>query len=268
MMDIRHCDGLELLDSLADDSIDLILTDPPYIISHDSHRNDLNKAIARGDDMSKTEDEWIEWRRLNPHVEVPNMKEKFLRFGSPYGRKFAQSTSYGSWDEGFTLGALDEFIGRFYKKLRTGGTVIVWFDIWKISVLKEMLEKHGFKQIRFIEWVKTNPQPLNASQNYLPNAREIALTAVKKGKPTFHGRYDDGIYRQPVQVGKIRKHPTQKSLAMFEDIVRKHSNEGDLVVDPFLGGGTTAFAAKNTGRRFIGSELCLDYVRHAQEILK
>ena len=80
---------------------------------------------------------------------------------------------------------------------------------------------------------------------------------MKKGKPTFHGRCDDGIYRQPVQVGKIRKHPTQKSLAMFEDIVRKHSNEGDLVVDPFLGGGTTAFAAKNTGRRFIGSELCL-----------
>ena len=142
-MDIRHCDGLELLDSLADDSIDLILTDPPYIISHDCHRNDLNKAIARGDDMSKTEDEWIEWRRANPHVEVPNMKEKFLRFGSPYGRKFAQSTSYGSRDEGFTLGALDEFIGRFYKKLRTGGTVFEAMRRAAVSSHRTLVQRDG-----------------------------------------------------------------------------------------------------------------------------
>jgi DNA modification methylase len=42
---------------------------------------------------------------------------------------------------------------------------------------------------------------------------------------------------------------------LFEDIIKKHSNEGDLVLDTFLGGGTTAFASMNTGRRCIGSEL-------------
>ena len=49
--------------------------------------------------------------------------------------------------------------------------------------------------------------------------------------------------------------PTQKSLPLCEDLIKKHSNEGDLVLDPFLGGGTTAVAAANTGRKFTGCEL-------------
>ena len=102
--------------------------------------------------------------------------------------------------------------------------------------------KTGFKQIRFIEWVKTNPMPLNQKINYLTNCREIALLGVKGGKPTFNSKYDKGIYEFPIQAGKSRTHPTQKSLSLFEALIQKHTNEGDLVVDPFLGGGTTAFA--------------------------
>ena len=129
------------------------------------------------------------------------------------------------------------------------------------------MEKHKFKQIRFIEWVKTNPQPINSKVNYLTNAREIALLGVKKGKPTFHGAYDNGIYQYPIQGGKNRVHPTQKNLKLFEDVIKKHSNEGDLVVDTFLGGGTTALAAKNTGRRCVGSELDKTYFENIQKIL-
>jgi len=50
------------------------------------------------------------------------------------------------------------------------------------------------------------------------------------------------------------KHPTQKSLAMFEDIIKKHSNEKDIVLDTFLGAGTTAMACQNTGRVCYGCE--------------
>ena len=73
------------------------------------------------------------------------------------------------------------------------GTCIIFFDVWKISHLKELMEKHKFKQIRFIEWIKTNPQPINSGTNYLTNCREIALLGVKKGKPTFNSKYDNGI---------------------------------------------------------------------------
>jgi site-specific DNA-methyltransferase (adenine-specific) len=262
-MDIRHCDGLKLLESIDDGAIDLILTDPPYIISHETGMNSLRNAIDSGEDLTKTEDEWTAYTSENPAaLTTPHAKENYMKYGTIYGKKYSVKTNYGKWDEQFTMENLEQFIKSYYKKLRDGGTCIIFFDIWKLSYVKELMEKYKFKQIRFIEWVKTNPQPINSRVNYLTNAREIALLGVKKGKPTFNGEYDNGIYRYPIQGGKSRRHPTQKNLKLFEDIIQKHSNEGDLVVDTFLGGGTTAFAAKNTGRRFIGSELDETYYKN------
>ena len=149
----------------------------------------------------------------------------------------------------------------FHKKLRKGGTCIIWFDIWKMETLKKIMEragktsKNGFKQIRFIEWIKTNPQPRNSKVNYLTNCREVALLGVKGGKPTFNSSYDKGIYEFPMAGGKNRIHSTQKNLQLFEELIKKHSKEGDLVLDTFLGGGTTALASKNTNRKFVGCEI-------------
>ena len=131
----------------------------------------------------------------------------------------------------------------------------MFFDLWKLSYLKEQLEGVKFKQLRFIEWIKTNPQPVNSGINYLTNCREMALLGVKKGKPTFNSKYDKGIYEYPIYGGKDRFHPTQKSLLLFEELIKKHSNENDIVLDCFLGSGTTALAARNTNRKFIGCEL-------------
>jgi site-specific DNA-methyltransferase (adenine-specific) len=164
------------------------------------------------------------------------------------------------------MDTLEEFVKLYYTKLRDGGTCIIFFDLWKLSYLKELMEKHKFKQLRFIEWIKTNPQPINSRVNYLTNSREIALLGVKKGKPTFNGEYDNGIYKFPIQGGKNRFHPTQKNIKLFEELVKKHSNEGDLVVDTFLGGGTTAIACKETGRKFIGSELDEKYFKNLSEM--
>jgi site-specific DNA-methyltransferase (adenine-specific) len=265
-MDIRHCDGRELLQTLKDGSVDLILTDPPYIISHETGMNALHDAIESGKNLSKTEEEWEEYIKENGIDEkIPNAKENFMKYGTIYGTKYSVKTKYGEWDEKFTMETLEEFIKLYYKKLRDGGTCIIFFDLWKLTPLKELLEKHKFKQLRFIEWIKTNPQPINSRVNYLTNSREIALLGVKKGKPTFNGEYDNGIYRFPIQGGKKRFHPTQKSIKLFEELIKKHSNEGDLVVDTFLGGGTTAIASKNTGRRFVGSELDEKYFKNLSQ---
>ena len=130
-----------------------------------------------------------------------------------------------------------------------------------------MMERSKFKQIRLIEWVKTNPVPLNQSVNYLSNVREVAILGVKKGKPTFNSKYDNGIYYYPIESGKKRFHPTQKNIKMFEELIIKHSNEGDLVLDTFLGGGTTAFACKKLNRRFIGSEIEKEYYDKIMKII-
>ena len=163
---------------------------------------------------------------------------------------------------------LEDTIKAYYKKLRKGGTLIMWFDLWKITDLKALMEKHKFKQIRMIEWIKTNPQPINSKINYLTNCREIALIGVKGGKPTFNSSYDKGIYEFPMAAGKNKFHPTQKNLQLFEALIEKHSNEGDLIMDTFLGGGTTAIAGHNKKRKFCGCEINPEYVEKVKKIIE
>lgn len=207
----------KFLPELQKESVDLILTDPPYEISRDTGFKAVKTGVQR----------------------------------------FAISMDFGKWDKNFE--GLAEAVFYMYQSLKKGGTCIIFYDLWKITPLKEMMENAGFKQIRMIEWIKTNPVPINSSVNYLTNAREIALVGVKEGKPTFHSKYDDGIYRYPIYHSKDRFHPTQKPLELFKELILKHSNEGELVVDPFSGSGTTAIASILTNRNFSGCELDLEY---------
>ena len=198
------------------------------------HYNDVKKNEKEGIDKIKTEKEWKDYKKLN-NIKNDDNKSNYLKYGTIYGTKYAVKTDYGEWDKNFSIEILEEFIKKYYKKLRNGGTLIIFNDLWKITILNELLEKHKFKQIRFIEWIKTNPQPLNSNINYLTNCREIALTAVKVSKPTFNSKFDKGIYLYPTASGKNKFHPTQKNLSLFEDLIQKHSKEGDIVVDTFLG---------------------------------
>ncbi len=178
-------------------------------------------------------------------------------------KKFAVSMDFGTWDH--VEINLDDMANLFYKSLRRGGTAIVWYDIWKIGKVKESMEAAGFKMIRLIVWQKTNPVPLNMRSTYLSNSREVAVGAVKVGKPTFNSKYDAGIYEYPIPRHKgKRRHPTQKPLPLFEALVNKHSNPGDLVVDPFLGAGTTGVAAVRNSRRFAGCDIDAHYVKISQ----
>ena len=258
-MNIQNRDGLDLLTDIENNSIDLVLVDPPYITSRKTGMNKMYETAKKVDAsggllMTKTEEEW-ETYKLKKKITNDKKKNNYIKYGSIYGKKYAVKTDYGDWDKNFTMEILEKFIKEFYKKLRKGGTCIIFFDLWKITLLKELMEKYKFKQIRFIEWIKTNPQPLNSSRNYLTNCREIALLGVKSGKPTFNSKYDNAIYKFPLQGGKNRFHPTQKSLKLFEELIKKHSNEGDTVLDTFLGSGTTAVACSNTNRKCIGTEL-------------
>jgi len=283
-IDIKHKEGIQFLEEVKTNSVDLILTDPPYITSRDTGMDrwvDFVKEVKESGENIKTEEEWDEWFKntsldFSNEKKLEKAKENFLKYGSVYGEKYAVRTSYGKWDEDFTLEKMQNFVTHFYRTLRKGGTAIIFFDIWKITPLKEMMEEAGFKQIRFLEWIKTNPQPLNSSRNYLTNCREVALLGVKHGSPTFNSKYDnavyyeDELYKFPIQGGskKERFHPTQKSLPLFEALIEKHSNEGDLVLDSFSGSGTTAIASLKTKRNFVGCELNKDFYDKSIERLK
>ncbi len=219
----------DVLKRLENNSADLFLIDPPYEVSRDTN---FQSGEAKGKDTDR----------------------------------FRISMDFGEWDLNFK--GLDIVIKEAYRILKKGGTLICFYDIWKITTLKEYFDCANFKQIRLIEWIKTNPVPLNSKTNYLTNAREIAVLGVKGGKPTFHSEYDNGLYMYPICHDKGRFHPTQKPLALIEEIIIKHSNENDLIIDCFSGSGTTAIAAHNQGRRFIGCEVSSKYYEQSIKRLK
>lgn len=228
-MTLLQGDCLELIKQVTSNSVDLILIDPPYEISRPTN-------FQSGEETGRDTD------------------------------RFRISMDFGEWDKNFT--GLEVVVKEAYRILRSGGTMICFYDLWKIETLKKLYDNNKFKQVRFIEWLKTNPVPINSKINYLTNAREVAVSAIKGSKPTFNSSYDNGLYSYPICAGKERTiHPTQKPLSLITDLVLKHSNEGDLVLDCFMGSGTTGVACKNTNREFIGMELDEKYYKIACERL-
>jgi len=284
--EIKNVEGIAYLESLNNASINLVLTDPPYITSRKTGMDEQAKIVKQYSESKKnikteedwnklkTKEEWEQWMTTNniteekKKKELEKLKNNYLKYGSIYGKKYAVVTDYGDWDNNFTMELLEKFVTHYFRVLKNGGTLIIFFDIWKITPLKEIMEKAGFKQIRFIEWIKTNPQPLNSSTNYLTNCREIALLGIKKSKPTFNSKYDNAIYQYPLQGGKNRFHPTQKSLLLFEELIKKHSNENDIVLDTFLGSGTTAIASKKNNRIYKGCEISKEYYDKIVKLLE
>lgn len=222
-------DCFDLLPTIKSATVDLILIDPPYEISRPTN-------FQSGEETGRDTD------------------------------RFRVSMDFGEWDKNFT--GLEMTVKEGYRILRDGGTMICFYDLWKITNLKDFYEKYKFKQIRLIEWLKTNPVPLNSKINYLTNSREIAVSAIKKSKPTFNSSYDNGLYEYPICQDKGRFHPTQKPLAFMEDLIKKHSNEGDLVLDCFAGSCTTGMACINTNRNFIGCEVDKKYYDQSIERLR
>lgn len=220
MIVLENKNCFDYLKDISSESISLVLIDPPYEISKDTN-------FASGEATGKDTD------------------------------RFRVSMDFGDWDNNFI--GLEEVIKECYRILKKSGTIICFYDLWKITTLKEYFERAKFKQLRFVEWVKTNPVPLNSKTNYLTNAREIMLTSVKGGKPIFNSEYHNGIYNYPICHEKDRFHPTQKPINLLENLIRTHSNENDLVLDCFAGSASTAIACYNTHRDFIGCEVNTEY---------
>lgn len=212
---IIHGDCIEELPKISSNSVDLIIIDPPYIISKDSNFTKISDSTSK-----------------------------------EMATKYKISIDFGDWDKK----ELDwNFLFSEYNRiLKKSGTLIIFYDVWKSQELKISADKVGLKQPRVCAWIKTNPVPINSKINYLSNATEYFFTFVKGGKPTFHSEYDNGFYHYPICHGKERyQHPTQKPLSLFCDLIEKHSNIGDIVLDSFAGTGTTGHACRKLERDFI-----------------
>ena len=183
---------------------------------------------------------------------------------------------FGEWDKGF-----DPFLwlNQIPRILKKDGSVIIFND-WKIiGSIALYLEGLGLTIKDFLRWEKSNPMPRNTGRRYVTDFECAVWLTNKNAKWTYHNMSQS--YQRPkftfgVVGGKEKTiHPTQKPIALIEALIEIHSCQGDIILDPFLGSGTTAIAAINTGRHFIGYEkeqkyfdIALDRITAAKEAEK
>lgn len=213
---IYNMDCLEGIKKLKDESVDLVLTDPPYNIS----------------------------KKNNFHT---------MKTGE-------RTVDFGEWDYGFDQVT---WINRVSPKVKKGGAIIIFNALENMGLIKNVLESNGFTFKEFLIWKKLNPMPRNRDRLYV-TARETAIWAVKGKGWTFNRQrdtYENGFFEYPIVHHSKRIHKTQKPVELMEDLIKIHSNEGDIVLDPFSGSASTAVACINTNRNYIGFELDEEYFK-------
>lgn len=173
---------------------------------------------------------------------------------------------FGEWDKDFDL---VDWIKYCEPVLKKGGNIVI-FNGWKnMSYIVDELEKNNFEVKDLIRWEKTNPMPRNRDRRFITDY-EVAVWAVKKGGKWTFNRLSETYERPEIVCGVTSKkekidggHPTQKPVEVMEWLIKRLSNENDIILDPFMGSGSTGVACKNTNRRFIGIELDKDYYNMA-----
>jgi site-specific DNA-methyltransferase (adenine-specific) len=227
-------DCLEVLDAIAakhpDGCFDMIFADPPYFLSNGGitcHAGKMVKVDKGNWDKSRG----------------PELNHEFNT----------------------------EWLKRCQRVLKPNGTIWITGTHHVIFSVGYAMQQLGYKILNDIAWEKPNPPP-NLSCRYFTHSTETILWAAKteKSKHLFNykamkavtGKQMKTVWRMPAP-GKAEKtfgkHPTQKPVALIERCILSSTHEGDRVLDPFLGGGTTAVACVRNYRLFVGIEL--DY-RH------
>jgi site-specific DNA-methyltransferase (adenine-specific) len=234
---LYHGNCLELLDAIAakypDGRFDMIFADPPYFLSNGGITCHAGKMVKvdKGD--------WDKSRS-------PELNHEFNL----------------------------EWLRRCQRVLKPNGSIWVTGTLHVIFSVGYAMQQLGMKLLNDIAWEKPNPPP-NLSCRYLTHSTETVLWAAKteKSKHTFNyarmreingGKQMKTVWTMTSPGGDekaLGKHPTQKPIALVERCLLASTNEGDTVLDPFLGGGTTAVAALRSGRHCVGIEADANHVK-------
>jgi site-specific DNA-methyltransferase (adenine-specific) len=224
-------DCLEILAAIPADSVDLIFADPPYFLSNDGITCHAGRMV------SVNKGKWDKSR------------------GAEENHKFNRA-----------------WLAACQRVLKPNGTIWVSGTAHVIHSVGFAMQQLEFKLLNDITWVKPNPPP-NLSCRYFTHATETIIWAAKnkKSRHTFHYRLMKElaggkqmksvwqIYPPSSEEKRFGKHPTQKPVALLERILLAASSERDLVLDPFLGSGTTAIAAVRSRRFVVGIEAVPDW---------
>ncbi len=140
------------------------------------------------------------------------------------------------------------------------GWVLAFCQSEQVAEWREAMEKAGIKWRRAQIWVKTDGTPQFTGDRPGVGYESIATGWCGSGRSAWNGGGRHGVYIQPKSDpgvghgGPSNLHPTQKPQRLMADLLNLFTAEGDTVLDPFMGSGTTGVCCHKTGRRFIGIE--------------
>jgi len=228
---IHNQSCLDGLINLPDNCIDLIFTDPPYY----QYRAQNVKGLKNHKDIV-TEFDFDGFKS----------EEEYLRF-------------------------LEQVLGECYRVCKPGASAYLWCGDDFVSYFNRIVERVGFQFRKVIHWHKTNPFPAIYTRKMYANSMEMMIHFTKGSPKTWNHKPVNEMHnfiQAPICMGKERtKHKTQKPLKVCLPYIEISSNEGDLVLDPFMGSGSTAVAAKMLNRNFIGFELNAEFCEIANKRL-
>ena len=238
-------DCLEELKKIPDESVDLIFADPPYNLQ-------LKKELTRPDrsKVSAVNDKWDQFESFKKYDDFTN-----------------------SW------------LSQCKRVLKKNGAIWIIGSYHNIFRVGTAIQNLGFWILNDVIWNKKNPMP-NFKGTRFTNAHETLIWASKSERSKYTFNYqslkclnDDLQMRSnwdlPICNGKERLkkngkkiHSTQKPEALLHRILLATSNKNDLILDPFLGSGTSATVAKKLGRNYCGIEKEKNYFKAAKQRLK
>ena len=230
--------------------------------------------------------------------EIPTASVDAVFADSPYNLQLGAKTLYrpedqtaaravrDAWDAFDSPAAYDEFTRQWLSEcrriLKPDGAMWVIGSYHNIFRVGAILQDLGFWILNDVVWVKTNPMP-NFRGTRFTNAHETLIWATprKTGKYTFNyetmkklngGKQMRSDWNINICLGEERVkdatgkslHNTQKPMDLLRRVILASTKAGDIILDPFLGSGTTAAAAKELGRNFIGIEREESYVAAAR----
>lgn len=239
---ILHGNCIEILNSLPENSVDLIFADPPYNLQlqNDLYRPNLSKVDA-----------------------VNNQWDKF--------------SSFEKYDE-FTL----NWLRASQRVLKDTGTIWVIGSYHNIFRVGTILQNLNFWILNDVIWLKTNPMPNFRGMRFTNAHETLIWAQKKQGAKYFFNYKamkalnDDLQMRSdwliPIATGKERlktngtkAHPTQKPESLLHRVLLASTQIGNVVLDPFFGSGTTGAVAKRLNRKFIGIEQDKKYIQVAEK---
>lgn len=218
-VELWNGDCLKLMKGIPDDSIDLVVTDPPY------------KTITGGDSNGKN-----------------SVRPKGMLSGN---RKL--------FTYQFNIRPKD-WIPEIYRVLKNGSHCYLFTNALNLTEMLVCSQESGFKLHNVLVWEKNNCTP---SQYYMKNCEYILF--LRKGTAKYINNIGESktCHKYNNIIGN-KLHPTQKPIDLLEFYISNSSENGDIVLDPFMGSGSTGVAAKNLNRRFIGIELDSSYFSIAE----